>query len=63
MSKKEKRWGKFYKYFMIFFYALLVPIAILDFIAGGGFPYTILIVGLALPAMRANHLNIIRTKG
>ncbi|OCA80717.1 hypothetical protein F7984_01735 [Pradoshia sp. D12] len=63
MSKKEKRWSKFYKYFMIFFYVLLVPIAIFDFFAGGGFPYEILIVGLALPAMRTNHLNIIRAKG
>ena len=48
---------------MIFFYVLLVPIAIFDFFAVGGFPYEILIVGLALPAMRANYLNIIRAKG
>lgn len=63
MSRKEKRWSKIYKYFMIFFYAILVPIAIFDFMAGGGFPFEFLIVGLALPAMRANHLNMIRAKG
>ncbi len=62
MSAKEKKWRKIYKYFMIFYYAILLPVAILDIFISGDISYGILAAAIALPAMRANHLRAIREK-
>ncbi|WP_067724819.1 hypothetical protein [Oceanobacillus damuensis] len=63
MPKKEKGWRRLYLILMIFIYAVFVPITVIEWLTGnGGFPMTALIVGLALPAMRKNHLNQIREK-
>ncbi|MCC5804408.1 hypothetical protein [Rossellomorea vietnamensis] len=63
MSKKEKRWRRFYLLLMIFFYAIYVPVSILEWLAGdGGIPITAVVVGMALPYMRKNHLQQIQVK-
>ncbi|WP_462406095.1 hypothetical protein [Gracilibacillus sp. Marseille-QA3620] len=62
MSQKEKKWRKIYKYFMIFFYAILLPVAIADFFISGEVAYGILVAAIALPGIRANHLRSIREK-
>ncbi|MFD1020582.1 hypothetical protein ACFQ2J_15445 [Thalassobacillus hwangdonensis] len=46
---------------MIFFYGVYLPISLFEWIVGSsGFPYTALIVGLALPWMRKNHIHTIK---
>jgi len=62
VSAKEKKWRKIYKYFMIFYYAILLPVAIVDFFVSGDIAYGILAAAIALPALRANHLRAIREK-
>jgi hypothetical protein len=63
MSKKEKRWKRFYLFLMIFFYAIFVPVSVLEWFAGdGGLPITAVVVGIALPFMRKNHLHQIQMK-
>ncbi|GEL76476.1 hypothetical protein [Tenuibacillus multivorans] len=63
MSKSEKRWRRLYLFLMIFIYAIFAPITVTEWLAGsGGFPYTAIVVGIALPFMRKNHLNSIRQK-
>lgn len=63
MSKSEKRWRRFYLILMIFIYAIFVPVTVIEWLAGsGGFPITALVVGVALPLMRKNHVNSIRQK-
>jgi hypothetical protein len=63
MSKKEKRWRRFYLILMIFFYVIFVPVSVLEWIgADGGFPITAIAVGVALPYMRKNHLNQIQVR-
>jgi hypothetical protein len=64
MSKKEKRWRRFYLFLMIFFYAIYVPVSIIEWLArDGGLPLTAVVVGIALPYMRKNHLHQIQIKG
>ncbi|GGK08600.1 hypothetical protein GCM10007063_33760 [Lentibacillus kapialis] len=63
MSKSEKRWRRFYLILMIFIYAIYVPIAVVEWLAGtGGFPITAVVVGVGIPLMRKNHLNSIKEK-
>ncbi|MFC4558648.1 hypothetical protein ACFO3D_10550 [Virgibacillus kekensis] len=63
MSKSEKRWRRFYLTLMIFIYAVYVPVTLIEWLAGGGgIPYTAVIVGIALPYMRKNHIESIREK-
>lgn len=63
MSKKEKKWSRIYLFLMIFFYGVFGPVSILLFFLGEeGFPYTLIVVGTALPFMRKNHLTQIREK-
>jgi predicted permease len=63
MSKKEKRWRRFYLFLMIFFYAIYVPVSVLEWLLGdGGLPITAVVVGIALPYMRKNHLHQIQMK-
>ncbi|GAA0465727.1 hypothetical protein [Alkalibacillus silvisoli] len=63
MSKSEKRWRRFYMILMLFIYIIVVPVMAIDWLGGsGGFPYTAIIVGTALPLIRKNHLNAIRHK-
>ncbi|SFD94435.1 hypothetical protein SAMN05216238_10661 [Lentibacillus persicus] len=48
---------------MIFIYAIFVPVTVIEWLAGtGGFPITAVVVGMGLPLMRKNHLNVIRQK-
>lgn len=55
--KKEKKWKRIYLALMIFFYAIFVPVTVAEWLfSDGGFPFTALAVGLALPFMRKNHL-------
>ena len=54
---KEKKWRKIYLVLMIFFYAVFVPVTFEEWLLGeGGFPFTAIVVGMALPYMRKNHL-------
>ncbi|ETP69083.1 hypothetical protein AC739_01555 [Planococcus glaciei] len=54
---KEKKWRKIYLVLMIFFYAVFVPVTFAEWLLGeGGFPFTAIVVGMALPYMRKNHL-------
>ncbi|OAT84729.1 hypothetical protein A6P54_20900 [Bacillus sp. MKU004] len=63
MSKKEKRWRRFYLFLMIFFYVIYVPVSVIEWLAGeGGIPLTALVVGIALPYMRKNHIEQIRVR-
>ncbi|RDI37950.1 hypothetical protein [Falsibacillus pallidus] len=63
MSKKEKRWRRFYLIMMIFIYAIFVPVSILEWLGGdGSLPITAVVVGGALPAIRKNHLQQIQAK-
>lgn len=63
MSKKEKRWRRFYLILMIFIYAVFVPVTVLEWLFGDGrFPLTAIVVGTALPMMRKNHINQIQSK-
>lgn len=62
MSAKEKKWRRIYKYFMIFFYGIILPVAILDIVISGDIAYGVLVAAVALPAMRVNHLQAIRVK-
>ena len=63
MSKKEKRWRRFYLFLMIFFYVIYVQVSVLEWLLGdGGLPVTAVVVGIALPYMRKNHLHQIEMK-
>ncbi|WP_433746756.1 hypothetical protein [Falsibacillus pallidus] len=62
MGKKEKRWRRFYLFIIIFFYAIYVPVSLLDWVNGEGFPITVFTVGIALPLLRKNHLKQIQAK-
>ncbi|MBS4210371.1 hypothetical protein [Bacillus sp. FJAT-50079] len=54
---REKKWKRFYLFLMIFFYGIFTPVSFAEWLfADGKFPYTVIIVGIALPAMRKNHL-------
>lgn len=62
--KSEKSWKRFYLFMMIFFYAIYVPVSLLEWLGGdGGIPITAVVVGVALPFIRKNHLNQIQGKG
>jgi hypothetical protein len=63
MSKTEKKWRRFYLIGMIVIYGIFVPVTALDWLAGdGGVPYTAVVIGLALPMMKKNHIHTIREK-
>lgn len=63
MSKREKKWRRIYLFLIIFIYAIFVPVTALDWLAGDGkFPYTAIIVGIALPFIRKNHLTTMKGK-
>lgn len=64
MSKREKRWRRFYLILMLFIYVIFVPVSVLEWLIGEGkFPLTAIVVGFGLPMMRKNHINTIRSKG
>ncbi|GLI82657.1 hypothetical protein ANABIO32_03440 [Rossellomorea marisflavi] len=64
MSKKEKRWRRFYLFLMIFIYAIFIPVTVLEWVAGDGrFPITAVAVGFGMPLIRKNHIQQLRTKG
>ncbi|MCA1057011.1 hypothetical protein LCM10_18770 [Rossellomorea aquimaris] len=46
---------------LIFFYVIYVPVSIIQWFAGDG-GITALVVGIALPYMRKNHIEQIRVK-
>lgn len=61
--KSEKSWKRFYLFMMIFFYAIYVPVSLLEWLGGdGGIPITAVVVGVALPFIRKNHLSQIKEK-
>ncbi|SEP98308.1 hypothetical protein [Piscibacillus halophilus] len=61
MSKKEKKWNRFFIILMVFIYVIYAPITIYEWLTGsGGFPLTAIVVGTALPLARKNFLNRIR---
>lgn len=61
MSQKEKKWRRFYLIAMILIYGIFVPVELFEFFTeGGGFPLTVIVVGVGLPIMRMNHLRKIR---
>jgi hypothetical protein len=63
MSKKEKRWRRFYVFLYILFYGFIIPLSLLLFFIGEEkFPFTMIPVALALPAMKHNHIKKIREK-
>ncbi|GAA0432280.1 hypothetical protein GCM10008934_22160 [Virgibacillus salarius] len=46
----EKSWRRFYLYLMLFIYIIYAPISIIEWLSeSGGFPFTAIIVGIALP--------------
>ncbi|PPA68653.1 hypothetical protein [Jeotgalibacillus proteolyticus] len=56
--KKHKRWKRIYLFLMIFFYVIFVPVTVGEWLLGdGGFPFTAIAVGVALPMIRKNHLT------
>lgn len=63
MSKTEKKWRRFYLILMIVIYGIFVPVTVIEWLAGGGgVPYTAVVIGIALPVMRKNHIHTIREK-
>lgn len=63
MSKTEKKWRRFYLILMIVIYGFFVPVTVIEWLAGdSGVPYTAVVIGLALPVMRKNHIHTIREK-
>ncbi|MBS4179489.1 hypothetical protein [Lederbergia citrea] len=61
MAAKERKWRRVYLFLMIFFYGIYTPVSIFEWLAADGkFPFTAIVVGLALPFMRKNHLNQIQ---
>ncbi|MBP1971441.1 hypothetical protein J2Z83_003580 [Virgibacillus natechei] len=63
MFKSEKKLRKIYLALMIFIYGIFTPITVYEWLfTDGGFPLTAVIVGVALPFMRKNHLNQVREK-
>ncbi|WP_053364890.1 hypothetical protein [Bacillus sp. FJAT-27245] len=61
--KSEKSWKRFYLFMMIFFYAIYVPISLLEWLGGdSGIPVAAVVVGVGLPFIRKNHLIQIKEK-
>lgn len=61
--KKYKRWKNTYLLLLIFFYGIFVPVTVAEWLfADAGFPFTAIIVGIALPAMRKNHLALLKSQ-
>ena len=59
--KKYKNWTRIYLLLTIFFYGIFVPVTIAEWLfSDAGFPYTAVVVGIALPAMKKNHLAQIK---
>lgn len=52
----RKKWRKIYIGLMIFIYAVYVPVSVFEWLASdGGFPFTAVLLAVALPLMRKNH--------
>ncbi|MBS4175856.1 hypothetical protein [Bacillus sp. FJAT-49736] len=63
MSKREKRWRRFYLILLIFIYAVFVPVSVLEWLIGDErFPLTAIVVSFGLPMLRKNHIKSIREK-
>jgi hypothetical protein len=63
VSKKEKRWRRVYLLLYILIYGIVVPLSLILFFTGEeSFPFFIIPVVLALPAMKHNHIQKIREK-
>ncbi|MGY3717835.1 hypothetical protein ACWE42_20185 [Sutcliffiella cohnii] len=60
LSKRERKWRRFYLFVMIMIYGLVIPLALSLFFVGESFPLIPIFVGIALPFMRNNHLKQIR---
>lgn len=57
MPASEKKWRKVYIGLMIFIYAVYVPVSVVEWLfSEGGFPFTAVLLAIALPFMRKNHL-------
>ncbi|MBH0163214.1 hypothetical protein [Fictibacillus sp. 26RED30] len=63
MSKKEKRWRRVYFLLYLLIYGLVAPLSLILFVIGEeSFPFFIIPVVLALPAMKNNHIQKIRER-
>jgi len=63
MSQKEKKWRRIYLALLIFIYCLYIPVEVYEFIQEDKmFPIAVIVVGLAFPVMRYNHLKKIRAE-
>lgn len=63
MSISEKKWRKIYIGLMIFIYAVYVPVSVFEWLASdGGFPFVAVLVAIALPFMRKNHLTQLKNE-
>lgn len=62
MTIREKRWRRFYLFLMLFIYVIYVPFSFLEWIfLDGKIPFVAILIGVALPFMRKNHLNNIQS--
>ncbi|WP_035298874.1 hypothetical protein [Brevibacillus thermoruber] len=62
MSKQVQNWQRFWKFMMIYFYAFIVPATVLMAIFREDLPFELLILAVALPFIKRNHLNFVRKK-
>lgn len=62
MSKQERNWQRFWKYMLIYYYALIVPVSIISAIYREVIPFQMVILAIGLPFIKKNHLAFIRKK-
>ncbi len=62
MSRQERNWQRFWRYMMIYFYALIVPATIIGAFYREEFPMQLLILAIGMPFIKRNHLAFIRKK-
>ncbi|CAJ1004229.1 Phage protein [Brevibacillus aydinogluensis] len=62
MSKSVQNWQRFWKFMVIYFYALIVPATALMAIIRKEFPLDLLILAAVLPFIKRNHLNLVKKK-
>lgn len=57
MTKNERKWHKIYTALMVFIYIIYIPVSVIEWLStDSGFPIVALVVGIALPFMRKNHM-------
>ena len=57
MTKNERKWHKIYTALMVFIYLIYIPVSVIEWLStDSSFPIVALVVGIALPFMRKNHM-------